>query len=148
MLIRGYFGEVSEANNAIEKLNEKGFNNVFLDANDYHNIDLDTHTDNIGSATSLSSLSLDSSGGGTDEGSSPLRAASPMVSGMGTFNEITDINYTVNVEIDNADLQEVKRIIEDTGGTLNDPYIDDIDAMEDADIDYEEINSQLDDNDF
>lgn len=141
MMIRGYFGEVSQANNAIEKLNKEGYNNVFLDANDYHNTNLDRQTDNIASVTSLSNLSLDPLTSGNSEGTSPLGAANPMVSGMGEFNEIRDINYTVNVEIDNRDLEEVKKIIEDTGGSLDDPYIDDMEVIEDADIDYGEINS-------
>lgn len=147
MIIRGYFREVSEANKAIEKLNKAGFNNAFLDANDHHNLDLNTKTDNIGSATSLSDLTLYSSGGGADEGNSPLKAASPMASGMGSINEITDINYTVNVEVDN-DQEEAKNIIENMGGTLNNPHIDDLEAMNNADIDYSEIVSQLDEEDI
>lgn len=52
---------------------------------------------------------------------SPLAAASPMASGMGTFEEIASIDCKVVVEGNNKNIENAKHIISSMGGTTEDP---------------------------
>lgn len=58
---------------------------------------------------------------GGERVSSPLAAASPMVSGMGRFQEVADINCKVVVEVNDRDKENAKSIIKSLGGTTDDP---------------------------
>lgn len=46
-----------------------------------------------------------------------------MVSGMGGFEEIADINYKVIVNTDSKNVEKAKQVITKMGGDLNDPNI-------------------------
>lgn len=122
MKIRAYFGDMDKANEAINKLQNSGFNNSFFDANDHHliNTNVQTNLTSTSGATSLSDLVLHSARGGANEVSSPLEATSPMASGFGNFEEITDMNFTVTVDVNDKDFNKAKKIIKNMGGILDD----------------------------
>ncbi len=118
-----YFTGIKAANEAVEALKKAGINAV-VDINDHY-----TGIDNPGRntpTTASSSNSLSSYVLNNDDhmnpGLGPMAAASPMVSGMGGFEEISDINYRVIVN-NAGDLNEeiVKQIVQKAGGDVNDP---------------------------
>ena len=78
-----------------------------------------------GTATgpSLSGLVLESGEYAVDRSKAPLTAASPMVSGMGSFDEIADYNCKVVVEVDHDKEETVENIIKKMGGEINDPNV-------------------------
>ena len=123
MKIEGFFSGIKNANETVEKLKKAGFQKSFSDLNDHYTMQSNQSANIPGtsSAPSLSGLIL-SSGELTDnprEG--PLAAASPMVSGMGGFEEIADINYKVIVEVDEENQEKVKQIINEMGGNIANP---------------------------
>lgn len=126
MKIEAYFSGIKNANSAVEKLRSEGFNKSIVDLND-HYVEYNDRNDPpkaINEAETLSSLVLNSGGLSDDASKRPLAAASPMVSGMGGFEEITDVNYRVVVNLDEKDAGKAKDIIKNAGGDLNNPNLD------------------------
>lgn len=126
MKIEAFFSGIKNANSAVEKLKSEGFNKSVVDLND-HYVEYNNRNDPpkaINEAETLSSLVLNSGGLSDDVSKRPLAAASPMVSGMGGFEEITDVNYRVIVNLDEKDADKAKDIIKSAGGDLNNPNLD------------------------
>ena len=120
MKVEGFFSGIKNANEAVEKLKVEGFQNSRVDLND-HYIGNMGHSPRVAGAengANLSSLVLDTENFRSDENASAMKAASPMVSGMGGFEEIADINYKVIVETEDKNLEKVKNIIKNIGGDL------------------------------
>jgi len=65
----------------------------------------------------------------------PLAAASPMVSGMGGFEEIADVNYKVIVNTEDNNAEKAKQIIKKMGGDLNDPNFKMPEGLENISLD-------------
>jgi len=145
MIMQGFFSEISAANDAVKELQKLGFNSAFVDINDHYIKDRNVRRNVAGTATStsLSELVLYSSSGNTDEGSSPLAASSPMVSGSGSFDEITDINYVVSVDVDKENSNKAKDILTNLGGELDNPNVNVSKAIVDADIGIDDAISKL-----
>jgi len=121
MKIESYFSGIKAANEAVEALKEVGIKDAVADLNDHY-----TGNDNPGTASSTNSLAsyvLTSDDPLGDSKLGPLAAASPMVSGMGGFEEIADINYKVIVNTDSKNVEKAKQVITKMGGDLNDPNI-------------------------
>ncbi|HEX2945282.1 MAG TPA: hypothetical protein VHT96_04930 [Clostridia bacterium] len=124
MKIEGFFRDIKTANQAVDKLKGSGLNAV-VDINEHfgsggngvRNVP-GTHT-----GISLSGVVFDSSIAGSATDTAPLLAASPMVSGMGGFEEIADINCRVIVDTDETEAYKAKRIIGEMGGTLDSPNV-------------------------
>ncbi len=144
MKIKGYFGNLKDANEVVEKLKVQGFKNSFVDANDHYIGNRDVNIDLAGTSggESLADLVLNSGANSIDKGNSPLAAASPMVSGMGSTEEITDINYCVVVDMDGGDSNLAKNIIMDMGGTLEDPNVSRYKTIARNDINVERPGTQ------
>lgn len=125
MKVIGYFGQIKDANRAKDKLKGSGFNNVVVDLNDHYIGNKNVERDVIGTegALILSDLVLDSGSASPDIGHGTLRAASPVVSGYGRIEEITDINYTVTLECDEGDVETAKNIMSEMGGYLDNPNV-------------------------
>lgn len=127
MKIEAYFTGIKNANEAVNKLKNAGFNNSVVDIND-HYVEYNTGSMTVlpgtENAPNLSSLVLNSGPYLEDPSKKPLNAANPMVSGMGGFEEITDVNYRVVVNLDDADIDKAKDIINNMGGDLKDPNLD------------------------
>ncbi|AKN32037.1 hypothetical protein Ccar_14655 [Clostridium carboxidivorans P7] len=126
MKIEAFFSGIKNANSAVEKLKAEGFNKSVVDLND-HYVEYNDRNDPpkaINEAGTLSSLVLNSGGLSDDVSKRPLAAASPMVSGMGGFEEITDVNYRVIVNLEDKDADKAKDIIKNAGGDLNNPNLD------------------------
>ncbi|MTI68955.1 MAG: hypothetical protein FH751_01700 [Firmicutes bacterium] len=119
-----YFGNYKRANEAVKKLKKKGFNS-FVDLNEHYVNSKNVNINMPGNkkSTSLSDLVLNSGSNYTDAAKAPLAAADPKVSGMGTTDEIADINYRVITNI-NANKKDALKIIKDMGGYLDDPNIE------------------------
>lgn len=124
MKIESYFSGIKAANEAVEALKKVGINDAVADINDHY-----TGINNTGanlpntasSSNSLASYVLTSDDPLGDSMLGPMAAASPMVSGMGGFEEIVDINYKVIVNTDSKNEEKAKQVITKMGGDLNDP---------------------------
>lgn len=125
MKIQGYFRGIKSAHEAAERLRSAGFGNVIVDINDHYeaNNNIQTNVPGTENTPNLSSLVMHS-GDIDDDAASPLAAANPMVSGMGGFEEITDINYRIIVDAGTNKEQRVKDIINECGGELISPNLD------------------------
>lgn len=148
MTVKGYFGEISAANAAVRELENLGFNGAFVDINDHYIGNRNIKINNPGTSTapSLSQLVLNSGSTNLNEGNSPLAAASPMVSGMGSFDEVAKINYVVSVDINDGDTQKARDILKSNGGYLGDPNVSREKAISNAEVDLEKAVSRLNDN--
>jgi hypothetical protein len=124
MKIESYFSGIKAANLAVDALKKIGINDAVADLNDHYTGSNNPGTNNPGTASSSNSLSsyvLKSDDPLGDPSLGPLAAASPMVSGMGGFEEIADINYKVIVNTDSNNAERAKQVITKMGGDLNDP---------------------------
>ncbi|MBU5424823.1 hypothetical protein KQI41_00255 [Tissierella pigra] len=147
MTVKGYFGEISAANDAIKSLEQAGFSDAFVDINDHYigNKNVKTNLHGASTGASLSNLVLGSGSDGLNQGNSPLAAASPMVSGMGTFDDVASINYVVSVNSDGK-TNEARKILKTHGGYLDDPNVSREQALSNAEVDLEKAVSKLNDN--
>lgn len=142
MKIEAYFRGIKNANEAAQKLKGEGIN-AYADINDHFQMDRRTEGSNgeLLSSPTNSDLVLNAGSPGGERDKSPLLAASPMVSGMGGFEEISDVNYKVIVEADDNNKKEAEKIIKSLGGSMKSPnfntakHVDDIDLSK-ADPDF------------
>lgn len=122
MKIEGYFDNIKKANEAVSKLNSEGFSGAFVDINEHNN---NAYSQNgfagQRDVSSLSGAVLGEDNIKGERGSSPLAAASPMVSGMGRFEEVADINCKVIVEASEGNKEDAKNIITRMGGITDNP---------------------------
>jgi len=139
--IKGFFSNLKSANKAIEELKKEGFKNAYLDANDHYigNRNVQTNLPGADGAGSLSDLVINSGSNNIERDEAPLAAANPMVSGMGNFEEITDINCSVVVETDGTNSTKAEEIIKNMGGMTDDPNVSRNKEISKADIDFGEI---------
>ena len=124
MKIESYFSGIKAANEAVEALKKAGISNAVADLNDHYTGNTNSGTNMPGtnsSTNSLASYVLSSDEPLTNPSLGPLVAASPMVSGMGGFEEIADVNYKVIVNTEGKDEEKAKQIIKKMGGDLKDP---------------------------
>jgi len=138
-----YFTGIKAANEAAEALKRAGIQ-AAVDINDHY-----TGIDNPGQntpTTASSSNSLSSYVLNNDDhmnpGLGPLFAASPMVSGMGGFEEIADVNYKVIVNTGDLNEESVKQIIKKAGGDVDDPNFKMPEGLENISMD-ELISSMI-----
>lgn len=126
MKIEGYFSGIKRANEVAKELRRSGFGTAYVDLNDHYMQDRNVQTNLPGSVTapSLANLVLKSGAYGIEGSKSPLAAASPMVSGMGGFEEIADVNCKVVVEVNSDTEKTAKSIIENMGGELQNPNVE------------------------
>lgn len=141
MELVGYFRTLKEANEAVKRLHDSGFNNASSDINDHYIEEYDAHFNLAGTETapSLSGLVMQSGDSDLDMSKRPLAAADPAVSGMSDFDEITNINNRVIVEVNSNNLLNAKKIIEEAGGSLDDPNVKIPKGLEN--IKFEDINA-------
>lgn len=125
MQIKAFFSDIKSANKAVSKLKNSGLSNAYVDMNDHYIGDANAETNIPGTETSisLSALVLESDAHGIIRDKAPLKAADPMVSGMGRFEEIADVNCQVVVEVSDQEAKRVEQIIKDEGGQLDNPNI-------------------------
>ncbi len=125
MKIEGFFKDLKTANLAVDKLKNSGFSNAVADINEHFGSGGNGKRNVPGTQAgiSLSGVVLDSALAGSATDTAPMLAASPMVNGMGGFEEIADINCKVIVEADETEAHKVKRIIGEMGGTLESPNV-------------------------
>lgn len=125
MKIESFFSNIKTANQTVEKLKEQGFKAAYVDMNDHNSGEMNTQPKVPGTeeVVSLSGLVLSSDAQGGQRDKAPLKAASPMVSGYGRFEEVADVNCRVVVETRHGNADKAKRIIQDMGGDLESPYV-------------------------
>jgi hypothetical protein len=126
MIVEGFFSNIRTANEAVGKLKSSGFDKAIVDINDHYIDDRNVKTNLPGTETSpsLSGLILKSDTHIVDRSKAPLAAASPMVSGMGYFEEIADINCKVSVESEEKDSDRARQIIKSMGGDIESPNVE------------------------
>lgn len=122
MKTEAYFSSIKRANETVEKLKSEGFKGTFSDINEHVNSAY-SQDKLVGSqdVPSLSSAVLGRNNNGGERVNSPMAAASPMVSGMGSFEEVANINCKVVVETNDGNVEKAKEIIKSMGGTTEDP---------------------------
>lgn len=125
MKIEGFFSGIKNANEAVEKLKSLGFKNAYADINEHYmpSNNVETNFPGNENTPSLSDLVLRSGEPSEVSDKAPLIAASPMVSGMGTFEEVMDINYKVTADVSEDDTQRAGEIMKSMGGTLRSPNL-------------------------
>jgi hypothetical protein len=135
MKVEAYFSGIKSANEAVDKLKSQGIN-AYSDLNDHYQVNTDVRTKEVGplSSPSNSDLVLNSGTPSGSTGKSPLLAASPMVSGMGGFEEIADVNYKVIITVDSEKEAAAKSIIEAMGGSMQGPNLEVPKHLKDVDI--------------
>ncbi|HEX2927865.1 MAG TPA: hypothetical protein VHP38_16680 [Ruminiclostridium sp.] len=119
MKIEAHFSNIKSAKEAAEKLKQSGFMDATVDVNQVNNNNRNLQTNITGTepAASLSGLVLgETHRSDVSMDSSPLSAASPMVSGIGRYDEIASVKCKLAVEAAEADSEPIKRIISDMGG--------------------------------
>lgn len=125
MKVEAYFRSIKRANDTVSKLKNSGYEKSFVDMKDNMPTDLNVATNLAGTegAGSNSGLVLNSEGHlpNDDPRKSPLLAASPMVSGMGGFEEIADFNCRVVVEADQDNINQINEVLSSMGGKLDNP---------------------------
>lgn len=125
MKVEAYFRSIKRAIDTVARLQGLGFKKAYSDIKDNLSTDLNTATNLAGTENSGSNSGLVLKSQGhisiDDPRKSPLEAANPMVSGMGGFEEITDFNCKVIVEVDSGSIDEVKDILSNMGGRLEKP---------------------------
>lgn len=135
MKVEAYFSGIKNANEAVDKLKSQGIN-AYADLNDHYQVNTDVRTKEVGplSTASNSDLVLNSGTPSGSTGKSPLLAASPMVSGMGGFEEIADVNYKVIINVDSNKEGTVKNIIESLEGSMQSPNLEVPKHLKDIDL--------------
>ena len=125
MKIEGFFSGIKNANEAVGKLKASGFKNAYVDINEHYMANNNVETNFAGNENtpSLSDLVLRSGDPSEMSDKAPLIAASPMVSGMGKFEEVMDVNYKVTVNVNGTDVSAAQQIIKELGGTLESPNL-------------------------
>ncbi|MEY8000037.1 hypothetical protein AB8U03_07465 [Clostridium sp. Mt-5] len=116
MRIEIYYNGIKNANNAMEKLKNAGFNNTAVDLNDNY-IDLYNSNSGLGSGINFSNI-INSEGSIRNSSQKVLDSGSPMLGGFGNLREIEDTNYKVIINSDSFDSQKLKEIIRETGGQI------------------------------
>ncbi|AGX43528.1 hypothetical protein [Clostridium saccharobutylicum] len=138
MKIESYFSGIKAANEAVEALKKVGITDAVADINDHFTGNDNPGTNSPGTSSSTNSLAnlvLRNDDPVGDPSVRPAAAASPMVSGMGGFEEIADVNYKVIVNIDDNNAERVKQIIAKMGGDLRDPNFKMPKGFEDKSLD-------------
>ncbi len=135
MKIEGFFSGIKNANEAVEKLRQSGFNS-YADINEHYmiNNNVDTNFPGNENTPSLSDLVLRSGDSSEVTDKAPLIAASPMVSGMGNFEEVMDVNYKVVVNVDETNKASAEDILKSMGGELESPNLNLPDRIEDLNL--------------
>lgn len=125
MKIEAFFRGIKNANEVVSKLKNEGIE-AYTDINDHFQLDKNTkNSEGRLLVNPLNSdLVLNSGAPRGDRDKSPMLAASPMVSGMGGFEEITDINYKVVVNADDSNEGKAKEIIKSLGGSVKSPNLE------------------------
>ncbi|WP_234122481.1 hypothetical protein [Clostridium hydrogenum] len=123
MKIQAFFSGIKNSNKVVSKLKSEGID-AYTDINDHYDINAENRsmTKNFLTSPSNSNLVLNSASPSTGrDDRSPLSAASPMVSGMGGFEEIADVNYKVIVNVDPSNKKKAEEIIKELGGEIKNP---------------------------
>lgn len=135
MKIEAFFRGIKNANEAVQKLQSQGINS-YADTNDHFQLNRNTKGSNgeLLSSPTNSDLVLNAGSPEGERDKSPLLAASPMVSGMGGFEEIADVNYKVVVETDDNNKKEAEKIIKSLGGSMKSPNFNTAKHVENIDL--------------
>ncbi|WP_425447669.1 hypothetical protein [Dethiothermospora halolimnae] len=145
MEIEFYFSNIKIANDAMKTLKDKGFDHVYVDINDHYIADKNVKTNLPGTeaSTSLSDLVLNSGEEEIDTTKAPLTAADPMVSGIGTLDEVADVNCKLVVKTDDRNKNQVKEIIKSMGGDLENPNVEKMTMLQRNDYALERTINEL-----
>lgn len=135
MKFEAFFSGIKNANEVVNKLKSEGIN-AYTDINDHYEVNTDVRTKDVAflSTSSNADLVLNSGTPSENTDSSPMLAASPMVSGMGGFEEIADVNYKVIVDTDSNNKNKALDIIKSLGGSMESPNVDIPNHIKDVDL--------------
>ncbi|KOF58235.1 MULTISPECIES: hypothetical protein [Clostridium] len=122
MKIEAFFRGIKNANEVVDKLKQEGIS-AYTDINDHYQLDRNKEGSNgkLLSSPTNSDLVLNTGAPRGERDRSPMLAASPMVSGMGGFEEIADINCKVIVDADPKNKEKAEKIIKSLGGSMRSP---------------------------
>ncbi|MCX7710033.1 MAG: hypothetical protein N2484_09295 [Clostridia bacterium] len=117
--IHASFSRMIDAKKALDTIKDKGLGNGYLDAVDgfFEEYSEEINFAGTQAAPSLSGLVLRSRGNIVNIDKAPLVAANPMVSGMGTYQDLADsVKARLTLTIDDANEKEVKALLQEMGG--------------------------------
>lgn len=122
MKVEAFFRGIKNANEAVDKLKSKGIK-AYADINDHYEENTEEGHGGFIPTSKNSDLVLNAGMPSGNTGSSPMAAASPMVSGMGGFEEIADINCKVVVETDANNEGKAEEMLKSLGGEMRSPNL-------------------------
>lgn len=122
MKIEAFFRGIKNANEVAQKLKNQGIN-AYVDINDHFQLNRNTEGSNgeLLSSPTNSDLVLNAGSPDGERDKSPMMAASPMVSGMGGFEEIADVNYKIIIDADSKNKEKIEETIKSLGGSMRKP---------------------------
>lgn len=115
------FKKMLDAKKAVGALREMGYKNAHLDAVDNVFSEYSEEITFTGTTTvaSLSALILNPGGRLDDLGKAPLIAASPMISGFGSFEHVADnLRTRLIVKVEDDKLEEVRQTLREYGASV------------------------------
>lgn len=135
MKIEAFFKGIKNANEVVQKLKNQGIN-AYVDINDHFQLNRNTEGSNgeLLSSPTNSDLVLNAGAPDGERDKSPMLAASPMVSGMGGFEEIADVNYKIIIDTDSKNKEKVEGAIKALGGSMRSPNFNVAKHVEDINL--------------
>ncbi|MDF2522672.1 MAG: hypothetical protein K0R31_313 [Clostridiales bacterium] len=115
------FKKMLDARKAVLALKEMGYKDAHLDALDNVFSEYSEEINVAGTDTgpSLSALVLNSGGRLDDVGRASLIAASPMVSGMGSFEQISEnLKVRLIVKVEDDKMDEIRNTLKEYGASV------------------------------
>ncbi|MFL0252669.1 hypothetical protein ACJDT4_19835 [Clostridium neuense] len=135
MKIEAFFKGIKNANEVVQKLKNQGIN-AYVDINDHFQLKRNTEGSNgeLLSSPTNSDLVLNAGAPDGERDKSPMLAASPMVSGMGGFEEIADVNYKIIIDTDSKNKEKIEGEIKALGGSMRSPNFNVAKHVEDINL--------------
>ena len=116
MRIEIYYNGIKNANDAVKKLKNAGFQNAIVDLNDNY-IDLYNANSDLEPDINFSNV-INSDRFSRNSSQKVRTSGSPLLGGYGNSREIENTNYKVVINSDFFDSQKLKEILRETGGQI------------------------------
>ncbi|MCC9295850.1 hypothetical protein ACFHWD_15285 [Clostridium sp. MT-14] len=116
MRIEIYYNGIKNANDAVKKLKNAGFQNAIVDLNDNY-IDLYNANSDLEPDINFSNV-INSDRFSRNSSQKVRTSGSPLLGGYGNSREIENTNYKVVINSDSFDSQKLKEILRETGGQI------------------------------
>lgn len=122
MKIKSYFPDLKSAKEAVQKLKSMGINNAYVDAHERNNGNRNIGANLPGASfgENINDLALGNAEDDIYPYITSMSNTGPITSGLGGLTGDSRTNYSIIVETDDNNSNEVKSLIEDVGGVIED----------------------------